>query len=486
METTSIPRRILMRLDFRTWAWWQAPVVLRCYVALVTMAAVCLIGFAASQTRWTVSDLVKFILLSGCGMATVVATPRIQYGVGVNRDFLSAWVLPVAILLPPVYAMLAPIPLQFLTQKLIHRGTVYRRVFTVAAMGQCYAAASLVFRAFPASVAGGAIGTGTHVLTWVLVVILCELVGGRGHHFLIVAGIKLTDRSVRLVDLELNRDALQGDFAESDLGILISIVVGVNAVLAIVAVPMVLMIRRFVMHAELLAKTRIDTKTGLLNSSTWENEAKIEVERAIRTRSPISVALIDIDHFKAVNDTHGHLVGDKVLRAVTDAIQEHLRSYDLAGRFGGEEFVVLLPQAREADAISIAERLRTHVAAMAIPIADDMSDEHVRLTVSVGVASLNAGTRELNDLMATADAAMYIAKQSGRNRTHAISDPDGASDSTSNGPGDGTSEGAGDGTSGGPGAASPTISVPRPRLRQPTTPRQRGADLDEREHHRLF
>jgi diguanylate cyclase (GGDEF)-like protein len=427
MEATRISRRVLMHIDFRTWAWWQAPALLRYYVALVTLAALGLFGFAASQTAWSVSDLVKFVLLSGCGMATVIATPRIQYGLGVNRDFLSAWVLPVAIALPPVYAMLAPIPLQYLTQKLIHRGTVYRRIFTVAAMGQCYAGASLVFREFPKSIAGGTIGTGTHALTWVLVVILCELIGGRGHHFLIVAGIKLTDRSVRLADLELNRDALQGDFAESDLGILISIVVGVNTVLAIVAVPMVLMIRRFVMHAELLAKTRIDTKTGLLNSATWENEATVEVERAVRTRSPLSVALIDIDHFKAVNDTHGHLVGDKVLRAVTDAIQEHLRSYDLAGRFGGEEFVVLLPQARQADAISIAERLRTHIAAMGIPIADDRTDERIRLTISVGVASLSTHIKDLHDLMAQADAAMYVAKQTGRNKTHAIGNADGDS-----------------------------------------------------------
>jgi diguanylate cyclase (GGDEF)-like protein len=150
------------------------------------------------------------------------------------------------------------------------------------------------------------------------------------------------------------------------------------------------------------------------------------VERAHRTQTPLSVALIDIDHFKAVNDTHGHLVGDTVLRAVTDAIREHLRSYDLAGRFGGEEFVVLLPQAGEADAINIAERLRLNVAAMAIPIAQDRPGEHVRLTISVGVASLNEHTRGLNDLMAAADAAMYIAKQTGRNRTHAMGAPEDA------------------------------------------------------------
>jgi diguanylate cyclase (GGDEF)-like protein len=179
------------------------------------------------------------------------------------------------------------------------------------------------------------------------------------------------------------------------------------------------------MHSQLVAQTRLDSKTGLLNSSTWELEATSEISRAVRMGVPLSVALIDIDHFKLVNDTHGHLVGDVVLRAVTDAIGEHLRSYDLAGRFGGEEFVVLLPQAGQADAVHIAERLRTYVAAMAIPIRDvadgqDGEVPRVRLTISIGVAALDDTHRELGQLMAAADSALYLAKQSGRNRTRVL------------------------------------------------------------------
>jgi diguanylate cyclase (GGDEF)-like protein len=386
-----------------------------------------MIIFAASQTTWRISDLLKYALLLGCGIVAVTAKPREGYRMGgMTRDFLSAWVLPVAVLLPPVYAMMAPIPLQILTQLRVHKGFVYRRVFTVAAMGLCYGAASVVFRAFPPSFAGGVIGLGMHAVTWALAVAACEIVGGRGHNLLIALAVKISDPSVKLLGLELDREALKADFAEFDLGVMITIVVGISPLLEIFAVPTVLLIRRFMMHEQLLAQSRIDTKTGLLNSSTWETEAATEVERARRTGSPLSVALIDIDHFKAVNDTHGHLVGDTVLRAVTDAIREDLRSYDIAGRFGGEEFVVLLPQARESDAISIAERLRTRVAAMAIPIAEDKPGEHVRLTISVGVASLTEHTSELTDLMAAADAAMYIAKQSGRNRTHAMGAPEGA------------------------------------------------------------
>ena len=187
MEASSLTRRLLRWAIVRDWAWWQLPLRLRWYVAAVPLAAVALIGYAASQTTWHAADLMKFLLLLGCGMVSVAATPRVAYlKRGMTRDFLTAWVLPVAILLPPVYAMLTPFPLQVLTQWRVHKGILYRRVFTAAAISLAYGAASLLFRAFPASFAGGAIGTGTHALTWTVAVVVCEMVGGRGHQFLIV------------------------------------------------------------------------------------------------------------------------------------------------------------------------------------------------------------------------------------------------------------------------------------------------------------
>jgi diguanylate cyclase (GGDEF)-like protein len=404
----------------RNWAWWRLSGVLRFYVGIVPLAALALIGFTASQTSWHVGDLEKFLLLLSCGMISVVATPRIAYGQGAMvRDFLTVWVLPVAILLPPCYAMVTPVPLLVLTQYRVHRGVVYRRVFTGAAIGLAYGVASLIFHAIPASFAGSSLGTETHALTWAAAVTGAEIAGWLGHHLLLVIAVKLADPTARLADLELNREALQADFAQVDLGILITVVVGITPVLAIFGVPTVLLARRFMMHAQLLAKSRIDTKTGLLNAATWESESAAEIARAIRTRSPLSVALMDIDHFKAVNDTHGHLAGDIALRAVSAALREQLRGYDLAGRFGGEEFAILLPQTDEADGLGIAERLRTHIAAMPIPLGDLASSEMcIHLTVSIGVAALDAPDAELTDLLAAADAALYYAKQTGRNKTH--------------------------------------------------------------------
>src|SRR5580700_8401859 len=345
MPASPVIRSLLARAAVREWAWWRLPWLLRCYVGAVPLVTAGLIAYSASQTTWRQDDLAKFGLLLGCAMISVAATHRNAYvKPGMVRDFITAWVLP------------APIPLYLLTQSLAPRPRViYKRLFSAAVISLAYGAVALLFRVFPASFAGSSIGAGRHALTWTVAVAVCEIVGGRMNHLLIVGAIKLSDPSVRLASLELNREALQGDFAEFDLAILITVVVAVNPVLAIFAVPTVLLARRFMMHAQLLEKSRIDTKTGLLNSSTWENEATAEIARAIRTRSPLSLALVDIDHFKAVNDTYGHLVGDKALRAVTDALRSQLRAYDLAGRFGGEEFAILLPHTHQANALIIAE-----------------------------------------------------------------------------------------------------------------------------------
>jgi len=422
MEASSVARRVLARAVVRDWAWWKLPWSLRWYVAAMPAGALALGLAEASRTSWHAADAAKFALLLGCAMVSVAATPRVAYLHGaITRDFITVWVLPVAILLPPVYVVVAPFPLLMLTQYLVFRGLLYRRVFTAAAMSLGYGAASIAFRAFPPSFAGGSVGAGTHALTWTLAVIVCEIIGGRGHSALIGFAIKLADPATRLAD-QLSRKALQAEFTESNLGVLITVIVAVNPVLAIFAVPTWLLVRRFMMHDQLLAQSRVDTKTGLLNASTWEREAATEVARAVRTGSPLALALVDIDHFKLVNDTHGHLVGDKALRAVTDALRSQLRAYDLAGRFGGEEFAILLPHAREIDALHVAERLRVHIAGLSIPVRDDdPSGPAVTLTISVGVAALDGEPRELTDMLAAADAALYHAKETGRNKTHIVS-----------------------------------------------------------------
>jgi len=418
MQAASFTSRLRRRLTVTEWPWWQLPLALRLYVAAPPVACLAVIGVLAARTDWRLPDLAKFLLFVCCGMISVAATPRIAYKVsGVTRDFSTVWVLPAAILLPPVYAALTTIPICALIQWWVHRGIVYRRVFSAASISLPYAGASIAFHWLPASFAGGTVDSGLHALTWVIAVAACEITAGRIHRCLIVGAVKMSDPKVRIHYFELNREALQGEFVEIHVAVLITVLVAVSPALVVLAVPMLLLIRRFIIHPALLAQSRVDAKTGLLNVTTWEAEAESELSRSMRTRTPLALALVDIDHFKAVNDTHGHLVGDRVLRALATALTSHLRTYDRAGRFGGEEFVLLLAQTGQNDACRIAERLRSHVAGMAVPIDDRPNAPTVRLTISVGVTAMERGeTRELTDLLAAADSALYHAKQTGRNR----------------------------------------------------------------------
>ncbi|MGH3164891.1 MAG: GGDEF domain-containing protein [Trebonia sp.] len=388
------------------------------YVAAVPALALAAGVAGAVWTDWQLLDILKFVLLLACGIISVASTPRIMYTFqGVTRDFTAVWVLPTAVLLQPVYSVLMPIPMLAVLQFWVHPGVVHRRVFSAASTCLSYAAVSLIFHRYLVSFSGASVGTGIHAFWWCAAVAICEIIAGRAQHFFIVAAVKLNDPSVRIWNIEWNREALQGLFAEIDLGVLITLVIALSPSLAIIALPTVLLVRRFMVHPHLVAQSRVDAKTGLLNVATWETEAYAELSRAIRMRSPMAVAIVDIDHFKLVNDTYGHLVGDRVLTAVADALRGQLRDYDKAGRFGGEEFVLLLAQAVEHDACRVADRLRAYVADMKVPVNDSPNAERVRVTISIGVTAMEADqSRTLTDMLAAADSALYQAKQTGRNR----------------------------------------------------------------------
>jgi diguanylate cyclase (GGDEF)-like protein len=418
MQAASLASRIKRHWVIRDWAWWRLPPLIRCYVAAVPLGAAATIGVAAAFMDWHLLDVTKFLLLMVCGVISVASTPRIAYAVpGVTRDFTTVWVLPTAILLPPVYAALMSIPLLATLQLFVHRGVVHRTVFTAGSISLSYATASMVFRLFPSSFAGETVGSGVHAFTWAVAVAICEIIGGRLQHLLVAGAVKLSNPQVHIWEMQWKPEALQGLFVAIDLGVMITVGVALSPALVLLALPTVLLVRRFVVHPLLVAQSRMDSKTGLLNVSTWEREAEIELSRAVRTRQSLALAILDIDHFKRVNDTHGHLVGDRVLRAVADMIKGQSRDYDKAGRFGGEEFVLLFAQADEDDACRIAERLRTHIGDLAVPIDDRPEAPVVQVTISIGVSAMERGTsRELTDLLTAADSALYRAKQAGRNR----------------------------------------------------------------------
>ncbi|MBI3099924.1 MAG: diguanylate cyclase [Planctomycetes bacterium] len=157
-----------------------------------------------------------------------------------------------------------------------------------------------------------------------------------------------------------------------------------------------------------------DTLTGLWNRGAIIEFLHKEVERARRSSAPLSVAMADLDHFKQINDTRGHAVGDAVLRIAARRLMPCLRPYDSIGRYGGEEFLVVLPGCGEADAVATAERLRNSLGATPI----ETSAGPVPVTLSLGVASSPAGETGAgeDDLLRASDDALYQAKNGGRNR----------------------------------------------------------------------
>jgi diguanylate cyclase (GGDEF)-like protein len=155
-----------------------------------------------------------------------------------------------------------------------------------------------------------------------------------------------------------------------------------------------------------------DSLTGLHNRRHFFEQAEREFQRAYRYRRPLCAIMLDIDRFKQVNDTHGHAVGDQVLRAVSARCRESLRDIDLLGRYGGEEFVGLLPEIDVDGAHNAAERLRQRVAERPI----DTNRGPVAATISLGVACLE-NCSDLATLINRADEAMYTAKKAGRNCT---------------------------------------------------------------------
>lgn len=178
-------------------------------------------------------------------------------------------------------------------------------------------------------------------------------------------------------------------------------------------------------HQELLRErenlrelTLHDSLTRLYNRAAILNLCQKEMSRAQRQKNAMSLIMADIDHFKTINDSHGHLVGDGVLREVARRIAESLRPYDAVGRYGGEEFLILVPNCDCSNAVQLAERIRQRV--IELPISFDEHD--ISVTISLGVADCNGGRNfSLECLIDMADKAMYSAKNSGRNRVEKCS-----------------------------------------------------------------
>jgi diguanylate cyclase (GGDEF)-like protein len=182
------------------------------------------------------------------------------------------------------------------------------------------------------------------------------------------------------------------------------------ALAVVVALPLVL-IQRALALPTLREQALTDHKTGLLNSRGIDQPARNEFARARRLGQALSVLVCDVDNLREINNTLGHLGGDAALEAVAAAFRAELRAYDIGARFGGDEFLVVLPETDEAEAVVVAGRIQAWLAANPIATADGP----LEVGISIGVGSLQEGEQDLGTLLERADAAMYAEKHAGRN-----------------------------------------------------------------------
>ena len=409
--------RGLRRLFKRPWCWplLAMPTSLIVYVTILLGFDLGLTGWEISDTSLHASDVTLFAGLLVAAVVCVEAMRRLGQPSGVSRDLLSAWWLPIALLLPPAYALLAPFVVGAVLYAQGRQKPFYRRVFSAAALGLAGAAASTTFHQL---IPGIALATLHGSYAWlsrpavIPATLGCAILFDIVNTSLVAVAAHLADPGEPLGKVLWDRETLLLDLTETCVGILVTITCALSFLLLLVALPPVILLQRSLMHQQLQAAASTDPKTGLLNATAWQREADAEVARALRNQTPVALLLIDVDHFKQVNDGYGHLIGDEVLRGLAAELRRQVRESDVVGRFGGEEFTVLLPGIEATGACRIAERLRHSASVLEV----SAGDAKISVTVSIGVAVLGRHGRDLFELLAAADLALYRAKDAGRNR----------------------------------------------------------------------
>jgi diguanylate cyclase (GGDEF)-like protein len=297
------------------------------------------------------------------------------------------------LLLPPALTALA-IVIAFVPETVRARPRWYIAVFNVANFvapallaGACYEAVGT------STDAGWALGALAGIAAFIVV------------QYTVLAAMLRLARGVRFFDT-VRVDCVLIDAGLVSLGAVAAALWEINqGLVALTLLPLALAYRSLAIPG-LVEATRIEPKTGLYNMRHFQSVLSQELHRAGRFNRPVAVLMIDVDHLREINTTRGHLAGDRALKAVAGSLQAATREYDVAARFGGDEFCVVLPETELEGALVVAERIRNQV---------ERAATDPKVTVSVGVATHRGGGTTPEALIALADRAAYRAKFSGRN-----------------------------------------------------------------------
>jgi diguanylate cyclase (GGDEF)-like protein len=343
-----------------------------------------------------------------------VARLRVRLSAYGHVDMTSVWTFAAALVLPPsLTVLLCVIVLGYAWLRHERRSGMraYRQVFgTAVVMASCLTA-WLVLKLFTADVSMSA--SALMAITAVVVAMLSYAAVNFGVLFV---AIYLAVRPEKLRQLLENWQDATLEFATLCLGGLTALALVNQPLLSVLMMPPLFVLQRSVLTKQLEIAATTDAKTGLLNAATWQHMAQRELARARREHEPAALLIIDMDNFKLVNDNHGHVAGDAVLKAVGDCLAEELRQYDAIGRFGGEEFVALLSGVDELAAVGISERVRQRIEVLQVATGISGQPPLAGLSASIGISCFGVHGDELEELLHAADSALYAAKRAGRNR----------------------------------------------------------------------
>ncbi|MFC3892636.1 GGDEF domain-containing protein [Lentzea rhizosphaerae] len=392
----------------RDWPVWTLRRPALCYWLFIDFAALATVTYVIVSTDTpSPSEIGRFAAIAGTAGAVIIGSSIYSHRLGETER--NPWAAHLCYLTAGILALPPNLMVLLLFGPALHcllaqRPETYRWLYTLSATTLAVFATRYLL---------GWVDPRAHLLMMVFgATVLLTLRAA-----LIAYGLKLRNPSATFEEnVGEPIDVILGVVAVS-IGGLMGCVAENNAVHALIAGPALALLERAAQLPQWRRSAQRDAKTGLANAVHWDSRARYELTKGADRTRPMAVMLLDLDHFKRVNDEVGHLAGDAALAAVSLLLRGTVRGGDLVGRFGGEEFVVLLPDATPEQAESVAERVRQAVADLRVPTmaTDGKPHELSGLTVSIGVATTTRFGYELPDLLVAADAALLAAKAYGRN-----------------------------------------------------------------------
>lgn len=404
------------------------------FVLTVEIFAVALLAVTWSFQPISRLDWIRLAILSGCLIAHIEMTRKVERarslpsGTGPYITNDGVWCVAAVVALPAALACLV-IVIDFTWLWLrVWRGRrpLYRWVFTWATVVVATPIAAGVLALDPSVFPGVPVGPAALGLA-----VVAGAVRWLVNFCLVSGAIMLSTPNLRAGQLLANINERVLEIGAFGLGIVSAGLLTYNPMLLAGIVVGVAATHRVLLVGQFQQAARTDIKTNLTSAGWWQQMARDAFRRAELAGTGLGVLMLDLDHFKRVNDTYGHVAGDRVLAAVAATIADEIREQDTAGRWGGEEFTVVVPDVDSAELTMIAERIRRRV--QALIVLADRSTMIENLTISIGAACHpDPKVTSVDDLLVAADTALYAAKANGRNQVRLA-----AGDRPANSPGRG-------------------------------------------------